>query len=191
MVSGGYKVITWGCQMNVEDSQQMEAYLRGLGMQEAQTAEGAEVVLLNTCSVRKKPEDKAFSMLGALVSAKEKNPSLVIGVCGCMAQLRSSEIRRRAPHVDFVVGTGQISQIPALIGEARRSRKFKVADALPERKGAVVTDVPQRILDRSPAKLKAFVPIQYGCDKFCAFCIVPSTRGRERSRPTEEILEEI
>jgi tRNA-2-methylthio-N6-dimethylallyladenosine synthase len=191
MVSGGYKVITWGCQMNVEDSQQMEAYLRGLGMQEAQTAEGAEVVLLNTCSVRKKPEDKAFSMLGALVSAKEKNPSLVIGVCGCMAQLRSSEIRRRAPHVDFVVGTGQISQIPALIGEARRSRKFKVADALPERKGAVVTDVPQRILERAPAKLKAFVPIQYGCDKFCAFCIVPSTRGRERSRPTEEILEEI
>src|SRR5438876_9165690 len=108
MLSRGYKIITWGCQMNVEDSQQMESYVRDLGLDEAATMHDAEVVLLNTCSVRKKPEDKAFSMLGVLAQAKEQNPAMIIGVCGCMAQLRADEIRRRAPHVDFVIGTGQI-----------------------------------------------------------------------------------
>ena len=187
----GYKIITWGCQMNVEDSQQMESYVRDLGLDEAATMHDAEVVLLNTCSVRKKPEDKAFSMLGVLAQAKEQNPAMIIGVCGCMAQLRADEIRRRAPHVDFVIGTGQISQIPALVAETKQSRRFRKRIELPERKGALVTEVPQRHLGLRSAPLKAFVPIQYGCDKFCTFCIVPTTRGRERSRPTQDILEEI
>src|SRR5687767_6799380 len=99
-----FRVITWGCQMNVEDSEQMERYLRDLGFVDSDN-ESADVVLLNTCSVRKKPEDKAFSMLGVLREAKEAKPEMVIGVCGCMAQLRAEEIRKRAPHVDFVIGT--------------------------------------------------------------------------------------
>jgi tRNA-2-methylthio-N6-dimethylallyladenosine synthase len=185
-----FRVVTWGCQMNVEDSEQMERYLRDLGYVDA-ADESADVVLLNTCSVRKKPEDKAFSMLGVLREAKEAKPEMVIGVCGCMAQLRADEIRKRAPHVDFVIGTAEISKIPALVSETMQARRFRSRTSLPERKGSVVTDIPQRHLGVRTAALKSFVPIQYGCDKFCTFCIVPTTRGRERSRSTEDILEEV
>lgn len=189
-VRGTYFVQTWGCQMNEEDSEQLALYLKEIGFEPSATPWDAHVVLLNTCSVRKKPEDKAFSMLGALAEAKQKRPEMIIGVCGCMAQLRADEIRTRAPFVDFVIGTANLGQIPGLVEEAVRTRRFQKAIAMPERKGAVVTDIPQRQLNRN-ASLKAFVPIQYGCDKFCAFCIVPTTRGRERSRPTEHILEEV
>jgi tRNA-2-methylthio-N6-dimethylallyladenosine synthase len=187
---GTYFVQTWGCQMNEEDSEQMSLGLESIGFARASNIEEAEVVLLNTCSVRKKPEDKAFSLLGELAFMKRSRPDLVLGVCGCMAQLRADEIRRRAPHVDFVVGTGQVSQIPGLVEEAFERRRFQKRLELPERKGAIVDDVPDRAVGRE-AKLKAFVPIQYGCDKFCTFCIVPTTRGRERSRPTEDILREV
>ncbi len=186
----GYKIMTWGCQMNVEDSEQMSLYLQELGLSESENIEDAEVVLLNTCSVRKKPEDKAFSALGVLAIAKQSNPKMVIGVCGCMAQLRADEIKKRAPHVDFVIGTAQLNEIPSLVRNARQIKQFQKRTELPERKGAIVTDVPQRHLGRN-GKLRAFVPIQYGCDKFCTYCIVPTTRGRERSRATEDILEEI
>jgi tRNA-2-methylthio-N6-dimethylallyladenosine synthase len=187
---GTYFVQTWGCQMNEEDSEQMALGLESIGFTRAATREEAEIVLLNTCSVRKKPEDKAFSFLGELVPMKKARPTMVLGVCGCMAQLRADEIRRRAPHVDFVVGTGQVSQIPGLVEEALARRRFQKRLDLPERKGAIVEDIPKRAVGRE-SKLKAFVPIQYGCDKFCTFCIVPTTRGRERSRPTEDILEEV
>ncbi|MBS1713931.1 MAG: tRNA (N6-isopentenyl adenosine(37)-C2)-methylthiotransferase MiaB [Armatimonadetes bacterium] len=189
-VRGTYFVQTWGCQMNEEDSEQIALYLQDLGLRPASSPQEAHVVLLNTCSVRKKPEDKAFSFLGELRLLKLVRPDMVIGVAGCMAQLRADEIRKRNPHVDFVVGTAQVSSIPGLVEETLQSRKFAARTELPERKGAVVTDVPQRNLERK-GKLKAFVPIQYGCDKFCTFCIVPTTRGRERSRPTEHIVQEV
>lgn len=188
--SGTYFVQTWGCQMNEEDSEQMSLYLQQLGLTPTDDISTAQVVLLNTCSVRKKPEDKAFSMLGELGMIKRRRPEMIIGVCGCMAQLRADEIRRRAPHVNFVIGTGNLAELPALVEESLSNHEFRVRLELPERKGNVVTEVPQRAVGREP-KLKAFVPIQYGCDKFCTFCIVPTTRGRERSRPTEEILDEV
>lgn len=187
---GTYFVQTWGCQMNEEDSEQMALYLEQIGLTRSESIVEAQVILLNTCSVRKKPEDKAFSLLGELAFVKQARPDTIIGVCGCMAQLRAKEIRQRAPHVDFVVGTGNLSEIPALVQEAFSERRFQTRLELPERKGAVVTDLPQRHVGRD-AKLKAFVPIQYGCDKFCTFCIVPTTRGRERSRSTVDILDEI
>ena len=168
----------------------MGLYLEGIGYTKAASIVEAEVILLNTCSVRRKPEDKAFSMLGELEPHRFKRPGVIIGVCGCMAQARADEIRRRAPHVDFVLGTGDLGQLPGLVEEAAHSRRFQKRVALPERKGAIVEDVPQRHLGRVP-KIKAFVPIQYGCDKFCTFCIVPTTRGRERSRPTTDIYEEV
>ncbi|HEY3780041.1 MAG TPA: tRNA (N6-isopentenyl adenosine(37)-C2)-methylthiotransferase MiaB [Fimbriimonadaceae bacterium] len=189
-VRGTYFVQTWGCQMNEEDSEQLGLSLENIGFQRALDMQSAQVILLNTCSVRKKPEDKAFSMLGELVPLKKMRPEVIIGVCGCMAQIRADEIKRRAPHVDIVLGTGQISRISGLVEEVIASRDFVKDLDLPERKGSVVTDIPQRNVGRE-AKLKAFVPIQYGCDKFCTFCIVPTTRGRERSRPTEHILEEV
>lgn len=189
MVRGTYFVQTWGCQMNVEDSEQIAAYLEGIGLAPATDIREAQVVLLNTCSVRKKPEDKAFSLLGEIRPLKESRPDMVVGVAGCMAQVRADEIRIRNPHVDFVVGTAQVATIPGLVEDALQARRFQKRLDLPERKGAIVTDLPKRQVTQT-AKLKAFVPIQYGCDKFCSFCIVPSTRGRERSRTTSDILEE-
>jgi len=176
--------------MNEEDSEQMALYLEDLGFEPATSILEAHVVILNTCSVRKKPEDKAFSMLGELLPLKQAKKDMILGVCGCMAQARADEIRRRAPHVDFVLGTGDISQLPSLVEQAAQTRRFAKRVELPERKGRVVEDVPQRHLGRPP-KLKAFVPIQYGCDKFCTYCIVPTTRGRERSRPTEDVIAEV
>ena len=188
--SNTYFVQTWGCQMNEEDSEQMSLYLEQLGLVRTETMNEAQVILLNTCSVRKKPEDKAFSMLGELAFVKKARPDTVIGVCGCMAQLRAKEIHQRAPHVDFVVGTGNLSEIPALVQEALQNKAFQSRLDLPERTGAVVSEMPIRHVGRV-AKLKAYVPIQYGCDKFCTFCIVPTTRGRERSRSTVDILDEV
>jgi tRNA-2-methylthio-N6-dimethylallyladenosine synthase len=187
---GTYFVQTWGCQMNEEDSEQMALALEQIGLQPASSIFEAQVILLNTCSVRRKPEDKAFSLLGELAILKKTKKDMVVGVCGCMAQLRADEIRQKNPHVDFVLGTGDLSQVGGLVEEALQGRRFQKRIHLPERKGAVVDDVPQRLLNR-PTKVKAFVPIQYGCDKFCTFCIVPTTRGRERSRATADILEEV
>ncbi len=185
-----YTILTWGCQMNEEDSEQMGLYLQERGYEPTERLEEADVVLLNTCSVRRKPEEKVFSTLGQLRKLKERKPHMVIGVCGCMAQLRAEEIKQRAPHVDMIVGTAHVAQVGALLEEVLQKRRLAMRLELPERKGAIVTDIPQRKVDRQP-KLKAFVPIQYGCDKFCTFCIVPITRGRERSRPTADIIDEI
>ncbi len=228
----GYKIMTWGCQMNEEDSEQMALCLEVMGYEPVEDPAHADVILLNTCSVRQKPEQKVYSKLGELRELKLARPEMVIGVCGCMAQVESAQIKKRAPFVDLVVGTANIAAIPGLIrsAQARRPAGFPrptphasrlaphasclapnasrlapnascltphasrlaplSALDLPPRKGAVVTDVPLRSILRKP-KLKAHVPIMYGCDKFCTFCIVPYTRGRERSRPTQEILNEI
>lgn len=208
-VSSGYHIMTWGCQMNEEDSEQMGLFLEQMGYHVVKDVADAGIVLLNTCSVRAKPEEKVWSELGRLRDLKRDRPGMLIGVCGCMAQVESAEIRRRAPYVDLIVGTGNIAAIPRMVAELRGEitesqssppttgtrrhiaplRVLSVLD-LPPRKGAVVADVPERRTERAP-KLKAHVPIMYGCDKFCTFCIVPFTRGRERSRPTVEILEEI
>ncbi len=192
----GYHIMTWGCQMNEEDSEQMGLYLEQMGYRPVSDAADAEVVLLNTCSVRAKPEEKVWSELGRLRDLKRERPNMIIGVCGCMAQVESAEIKRRAPHVDMVVGTANIASIPTLIQNLKAQPRRQADGAgltalnLPPRKGAIVTDIPLRNVARTP-KLKAHVPIMYGCDKFCTFCIVPFTRGRERSRPTQEILMEI
>jgi tRNA-2-methylthio-N6-dimethylallyladenosine synthase len=159
--------------------------------------------------VRAKPEDKVWSVLGRLRELKRERPEMILGVCGCMAQVESKEIQRRFPFVDMIIGTGNISALPEMIAQvkAQDAGRRQVVEALrenrkpgnvitltaltlPPRKGAIVTDVPARVVERK-AKIKAHVPIMYGCDKFCTFCIVPFTRGRERSRPTVEILAEI
>lgn len=206
-----YYIYTWGCQMNEEDSEQIALYMAQMGYAPASDVSEAQVVLLNTCSVRQKPEEKVYSKLGELKELKAENPDMIIGVCGCMAQVQTAQIKHRAPFVDVVIGTGNLSAIPAAIrsiqtlrangntgenGNSTQSKSGKhryntlIETSLPPRKGAIVTDVPLRNLMRLP-KLKAHVPIMYGCDKFCTFCIVPHTRGRERSRPTEDILREI
>ena len=207
--SPGYHIMTWGCQMNEEDSEQMSLYLEQMGYRPVASPAEAEVVLLNTCSVRAKPEDKVWTELGKLRDLKQKRPELIIGVCGCMAQVNAPEFQKRAPHINLIVGTGNIAALPDLIAKAKAGEQLPpgaapftepykpkvntialTALALPPRKGAIVTEMPERKAERKP-KLKAHVPIMYGCDKFCTFCIVPHTRGRERSRPTAEVLAEI
>ena len=195
---GGYSVLTWGCQMNEDDSQQMAAMLENQGYTKAERVEDASVILLNTCSVRAKPERKVYSKLGELRELKLSNPELVIGVCGCMAQKEAPEIRRRAPYVDLVVGTGQIDRVPALVDRVRSERTARIRDrvtlietGLPSRKDRHAKETPLRVVSGLMPKLKSFVSISYGCDKFCAFCIVPITRGKERSRPADEIVLEV
>jgi tRNA-2-methylthio-N6-dimethylallyladenosine synthase len=201
----GYAILTWGCQMNEDDSAQMAMMLEGRGYVKAERVEDASVILLNTCSVRAKPERKVYSKLGELRELKQQNPDLVIGVCGCMAQKEAPEIRRRAPYVDLVVGTGQIDRIPALVERVQQERKPIVTTELPDRKDRHDKAIPSRMmpmatahshyhLDRwqgIPPKLKSFVSISYGCDKFCTFCIVPITRGKERSRGADDIVLEV
>ena len=185
--SGGYTVLTWGCQMNEDDSAQMAAMMEGQGYLPAARVEEASVILLNTCAVRAKPERKVYSKLGELRELKLQNPDLVIGVCGCMAQKEAPEIRRRAPYVDLVIGTGQIDRLPALVERVQQERVPLVETALPDRKDRRDKPTPVRVHGTTP-RLKEFVSISYGCDKFCTFCIVPLTRGKERSRPAEEIV---
>jgi tRNA-2-methylthio-N6-dimethylallyladenosine synthase len=196
-----FHLMTWGCQMNVDDSDQIKNLLEAEGMEETDNPEEADVVMLNTCSVRQKPEDKVFSKLGRLAELKETRPEMTIGVTGCMAQRAGAEIARRAPYIDLIAGTAQLEKIPELIrtrrsllesGEAKVNRADDVLIqlAIPRKKSDSQLFLPER-KRVTTGKLKSFVSIMYGCDKFCQFCIVPHTRGKERSRPAADILSEI
>lgn len=196
-----FAVLTWGCQMAVDDTDQIENLLSADGMEKTDDLEQADVIMLNTCSVRQKPEDKVFSKLGQLAELKLARPHLTIGVTGCMAQRAGAEIARRAPHIDLIAGTAQIERIPEMIRQRHAaldsgaSRANKAGDVLiqlqlPRKKEEADLFLPER-KRVTPGKLKSFVSIMYGCDKFCAFCIVPLTRGKERSRPAADILAEV
>jgi tRNA-2-methylthio-N6-dimethylallyladenosine synthase len=181
-----YRVETWGCQMNVLDGQRMAGQLESQGLRRAADGEEAGVILLNTCSVREKAEAKVFSELGVLARRKQENPDLIVGVTGCVAQVSGEEILDRAPFVDFVAGTGQVERIGELVAAARRERIQALALELP-------TDDPVyqfREIARE-SSFQAYVTVIEGCDQFCTFCIVPFTRGRERSRRAAEILAEL
>jgi len=192
---------TMGCQMNVLDSELVLGQLRRLGYRPVDDMAGADVVLINTCSVRDHAEQKAYSRLGALKKPKAGRPEMVIGVIGCMAERDPDGIFRKTPHVDLVCGPGELNRIPALIEEVLETRQKLVA--LSENKSRrnsllarAVDDDSVEALDLSreaglPEQVtQAYVRIQRGCDKFCAFCIVPFTRGAERCRPPHVIVEE-
>lgn len=178
---------TFGCQMNVADTERAASGLRKAGYDIAASAEGADVVLLNTCSVRERAERKVFRRVGEirkLTTAARKRP--VIGVMGCVAQLEGEKIFKSLSAVDMVVGTQATDRIPSLIERAQNGER-SIID-LDERRENEVWDV-------SPAERRspyvAFVPIIEGCNKFCSFCIVPYSRGREKSRRASEIVEEV
>jgi tRNA-2-methylthio-N6-dimethylallyladenosine synthase len=181
-----YRVETWGCQMNVLDGQRMAGQLEALGLTRAAEGEAGRVVLLNTCAVREKAESKVFSELGVLARRKQEDPDLIVGVTGCVAQVSGQEILERAPFVDFVAGTGQVERIGELVAAARRERRQSLELELP-----VDDPVYQfRQISRESA-FQAYVTVIEGCDQFCTFCIVPFTRGRERSRRASEIAAEV
>jgi tRNA-2-methylthio-N6-dimethylallyladenosine synthase len=181
-----YRVETWGCQMNVLDGQRMAGQLEAQGLRPAGEGEDPSVVLLNTCSVREKAEAKVFSTLGVLARRKQDDPDLVVGVTGCVAQVSGDEILERAPWVDFVAGTGQVERIGELVAAARSQRVQARELALPDEDPVYQF----RRISRDSA-FQAYVTVIEGCDQFCTFCIVPFTRGRERSRRSSEILAEL
>ncbi len=175
---------TYGCQMNVYDSERMAEAMGGEGYELTDDAAQADMVLLNTCHIREKAAEKVYSDLGRLRGLKEAKPSLTIGVAGCVAQAEGAEIRRRMPMVDLVVGSQNYHRLPAMVravaaGERPVDTEFPVEDKFEH--------LPERPMTARPT---AFLTVQEGCDKFCAFCVVPYTRGAEVSRPAGRILSE-
>ncbi|MFQ5768855.1 MAG: radical SAM protein, partial [Acidobacteriota bacterium] len=178
-----YFIKTWGCQMNTQDERKMAAILDAEGYQPASSPSGADLILLNTCSVREKSADKLFAFLGRLGRLKGSSPDLLIGVTGCVAQQEGKEIFARAPQVDFVLGPRRIGRLPVLVSEARQGRRKADTD---------LDDLRAIFWDGSRAArpdARAYITIMEGCNMGCTFCIVPRTRGREVHRPAPEILD--
>src|SRR5580704_11950127 len=189
---------TVGCQMNVLDSELVIGALRKQGYDLTDSPADADVLLFNTCSVREHAEDKTYSALGRVRNIKRENPEAVIGVLGCMAQKDQDAIQKRAPYVDMVVGTGQLAEVPALVEKVKTTREPQLAVSLGrsdagrhEVEASFVSYDPTRDPTMRPTPFQAYVRIQIGCDKFCTYCVVPSTRGPEQSRPPEHILAEV
>ncbi|WP_300060067.1 tRNA (N6-isopentenyl adenosine(37)-C2)-methylthiotransferase MiaB [uncultured Roseobacter sp.] len=178
-------VKTYGCQMNVYDSERMAEALGGQGYEQTDVPEEADMILLNTCHIREKAAEKVYSELGRLKSLKAANPDLKIGVAGCVAQAEGEEIMRRQPAVDLVVGPQSYHRLPQMEARVRAGKTALDTDFPEEDKFDRLKSRPKA--RRAPA---AFLTVQEGCDKFCAFCVVPYTRGAETSRPVTRVLDE-
>ncbi|GAA5345558.1 tRNA-2-methylthio-N6-dimethylallyladenosine synthase [Planifilum fimeticola] len=182
-----YLIKTYGCQMNVHDSETIAGILQSMGYSPTDREEDADVILLNTCAVRENAEDKVFGELGRLKPLKVERPGLILGVCGCMSQ-EEAVIRRilqQHQYVDLIFGTHNIHRLPHLLKEALFGKEMVVE--VWSKEGDIVENLPKARQDG----LKAWVNIMYGCDKFCTYCIVPYTRGKERSRRPEDVLAEV
>jgi len=198
--SKSYYLETMGCQMNVLDSELVAGQLRRMGYVRTSRAAEADVVLLNTCSVRQHAEDKVWSRLGELRPLKRRRPDMVIGVIGCMAERDGENVLARCEHVDLVCGPGQLARIPDLIREVIEGRGRAAALALsrsrrlsPEERSLALDGLEELDLSRhlfGDHRPGAYIRVQRGCDKFCTFCVVPFTRGPEVSRPPDHIVEE-
>ncbi len=176
---------TYGCQMNVYDSERMAEAMGGAGYVTTDRADDADMILLNTCHIREKAAEKVYSELGRFKGLKAANPDLKIGVAGCVAQAEGEEILRRQPMVDLVVGPQSYHRLPAMEARARAGEKALDTDFPEEDKFDHLVARPRAT--RGPT---AFLTVQEGCDKFCAFCVVPYTRGAEASRPVGRVLAE-
>ena len=195
---------TYGCQMNERDSEEILGMLTAQGYTVTDREEDADVILLNTCSVREHAEDRAFGKMGSLQALKRDKPHLVLGILGCMAKVQREAIFRRLPQVDLVAGPAEIYDLPSLlaqVAESRQRARLRPAPGGPplgpSANPVLAVDRPVRPLNRRPAGdyrrpgVTAFVTIMEGCDKRCAYCIVPTTRGQEVSRPMADVLEEV
>src|SRR3954454_13058661 len=180
-------VQTYGCQMNHYDSERIVQVMSRLSYTPVADASQADLILLNTCSVREKAEHKVYSALGSWRELKERNAGLIIGVGGCVAQQEGEKLLRRVPHLDLVFGTHNIHKLPEMV-ERVESLNARPVETAFYRDPSYMEDPQGRPLVRGA---KAFVTIMQGCNKVCSFCIVPRVRGREVSRPSEKIISEI
>ena len=181
-----YFLRTYGCQMNVHDSEEIRYYLEQLGYSYSDTLEDADIVVLNTCAIRENAKDKVFGYLGRCKHLKKIKKDLIICLCGCLTQQPSEidEIIKNHQYIDVIIGTHNLSQLPKLITDTYdKKQKIEVFSNSDK--------VFENVKYSRDSKISAWINIIYGCDKFCTYCIVPFTRGRERSRKMEEILKEV
>jgi len=182
-----FYIRTYGCQMNEHDTEVMAGIFMALGYEATNSVEDANVILLNTCAIRENAENKVFGELGHLKALKLEKPDLLLGVCGCMSQEESVVKRILEKHhfVDMIFGTHNIHRLPEILNEAYLSKEMVIE--VWSKEGDVIENLPKV----RKGKIKAWVNIMYGCDKFCTYCIVPYTRGKERSRRPEDIIQEV
>ena len=182
-----YSVKTYGCQMNEHDSENIKAILESMSFTELDDYEKADLVILNTCAIRENAHNKVFGLLGRLKHLKEERPSLMVGFCGCMAQEESviNELSTKYKWVDIIFGTHNIHELPEVLAKSIKEKTQDIEVYSIE--GNVVEKMPVK----RASKYKAWVNIMYGCDKFCTYCIVPYTRGKQRSRKKEDIIAEV
>jgi tRNA-2-methylthio-N6-dimethylallyladenosine synthase len=182
-----YTLLIFGCQMNFHDAEVVSGILEQMGYEKTDDVEASDLILLVTCSIRESAVDRVFGQLGALKRLKYQNPDLILGICGCLPQQEGAveRLKKRAPFLDLIFGTHNIHQLPELV-ERARSEPGMVVDVW-ESEGDVVEHLPSKREDG----LKAMVTIMYGCNNYCAYCVVPYTRGRERSRRPSDIIHEI
>ena len=182
-----YYLKTYGCQMNVHDSENIKALLETMNFQETDNMEDADLILLNTCAIRENAHNKVFGFLGRVKHLKETKPSIISGICGCMAQEESvvNEIKNKYKWVDIIFGTHNIQNLPNLLNDSliKNEQEIEVYSI----EGDIIENLPVK----RDSKYKAWVNIMYGCDKFCTYCIVPYTRGKQRSREPKYIIDEV
>ncbi|WP_442600870.1 tRNA (N6-isopentenyl adenosine(37)-C2)-methylthiotransferase MiaB [Paenibacillus sp. KN14-4R] len=181
-----YLIQTYGCQMNEHDTETMKGMLEAMGYTGTEDRQEADIILLNTCAIRENAEDKVFGELGHLKTLKLQKPGLILGVCGCMSQEEAvvNRILKKHAFVDIIFGTHNIHRLPSLLKEAYFSKEMVVE--VWSKEGDIVENMPKK-----REGMRAWVNIMYGCDKFCTYCIVPYTRGKERSRRPEDVLAEV
>lgn len=176
----------YGCQMNISDAERMEGQLVTIGYERTENMEEADLILLNTCCVRETAEDKVYGKIGEIKHLKREKPSLIFGITGCMAQKEGDALIKRAPHIDFVLGTNKVHELTHVIQETAAAKGGHVVDVL-----LGDTELPDDVPVQRGGRLSAWVPIMYGCNNFCTYCIVPYVRGRERSRLPEDVVKEV
>ncbi|HHW68935.1 MAG TPA: tRNA (N6-isopentenyl adenosine(37)-C2)-methylthiotransferase MiaB [Tenericutes bacterium] len=182
-----YYVKTYGCQMNEHDTENIKAILEDMSFKETENYEDADFILLNTCAIRENVHNKVFGMIGRIKHLKEKKPHIIAGICGCMAQeeVVVNKILEKYKWLDIVFGTHNIHNLPNILSRSLEKKELEIEVLSIE--GNVIENLPAK----RDSKYKAWINIMYGCDKFCTYCIVPYTRGKQRSRKPEFIIEEI
>ncbi|MCI6100899.1 MAG: tRNA (N6-isopentenyl adenosine(37)-C2)-methylthiotransferase MiaB [Selenomonas sp.] len=178
-------LLVYGCQMNVSDAERMAGELASIGYARTDEMQAADLILINTCCVRESAEDRVYGKIGEIKHLKRKNPRLIFGITGCMAQKEGDALIARAPHIDFVLGTSKVHELKNVVRELERERGHIVDVNLTE------TELPDGGPVAREGKLSAWIPIMYGCNNFCTYCIVPYVRGRERSRRPEDVVAEV
>ncbi len=182
-----YYIKTYGCQMNEHDTENIKAILEQMSFKETDNMEKADLILLNTCAIRENAHNKVFGMVGRIKHLKESRPNIIVGMCGCMVQeeVIADEIKNKYKWLDIVFGTHNINELPNILAKSLTNKKLELEVYSIE--GDIIENMPAK----RDSKYKAWVNIMYGCDKFCTYCIVPYTRGKQRSRTKENIIKEV